>query len=350
MNFSHLFQHVETERGLIFSVTEQEWDNIQTGDKIKLKDLDEEENIRVDKESIDFATGWLVGSTKGDGSKIDTGDKFIKLEYHYSDNGNSNSLEQAQKIKEICRGYISKVFHDIGKIPDGSHNKKDKVFYFQLYGKKYARLSPYFSDCGKNMSKKFDEKAEESFSFKAGFISGMFDADGCVPFHKIEKKTVCVILAQSDYPLLLKVAYMLLEFGIMCSIYRVSEGGKKEIQGKMCQTKPGYHLSIGKYSNLQKFKKYIGFREERKDNQLASFLERQSKQSRIVQEDFLDSILEKSENREVVYKHFNAYAQNLSVTSYSTSKYNLRPKRKFNTGYKEVNGIVFGKNYMKRRL
>lgn len=346
MNFSHLFQHVQTERGLIFSVTEQEWDNIQTGDNIKLKDLDEDGDIRVDKESIDFAKGWLVGSAKGDGSKINKGAKYILLRYNYSDNGDiANNYEDAQKMKEICRGYISKIFNGISEIPDGSHDKKGKHFYFKLYGEKYSQLSSYFTDHGKNMSKKFDE--EESFSFKAGFISGMFDADGCVP---CTHQQIAVCLAQSDYPFLIKVAYMLLEFGIICSIYKVSEGGKKKVNGVMCQTNSKYHLRFGKYRSVQKFKKYIGFREERKDEKLNSYLERQSKQDIIAEQDFLDCILEKFEDHEVVYKHFNAYAENLGVTSYSTSKYNLRPKRKFNTGYKvHDHGIITGKNYMKRR-
>lgn len=83
---------------------------------------------------------------------------------------------------------------------------------------------------------------ESSLQQKSDFIRGMFDSDGCV------KKNGHIVLSQSNFDIVRSIQVLLLEFGIISSIYKQN----------VLNHRDSYHLYIRR-SSYSNFKKYVNF-------------------------------------------------------------------------------------------
>jgi len=95
----------------------------------------------------------------------------------------------------------------------------------------------------------------------AAFLKGVFSGDGTV-----SKKGV-ISFSQSNLIIIKDIQKLLLKFGIHCSISKKNNKGHKEINGKTCNIKESYKLTIySKFNDV--FKKEIGFFQKNKSNRI----------------------------------------------------------------------------------
>jgi len=116
---------------------------------------------------------------------------------------------------------------------------------------------------------------EGSEEFQRGFLQGLFSSDGMVI--GTLKKGVTVRLTSIRKSLLINVQRLLLNFGIVSTIYTNRRSSQERLLpdgkgGKKLYRCQAYHeLAISK-KNLIKFAGRIGFLQERKQNKLQSFI------------------------------------------------------------------------------
>lgn len=107
-----------------------------------------------------------------------------------------------------------------------------------------------------------------------GFLSALFEADGC-PQGTL-KKGVSIRLSQANKEFLQEIQKLLLSFNIKSQIYLRKEAGKTLLpdsnrQLKYYNTKSQYELIISNQS-VNKYKEHIGFISDRKNNKLNEIL------------------------------------------------------------------------------
>ena len=119
------------------------------------------------------------------------------------------------------------------------------------------------------------EIERQSSDFYAGFLRGLFDADGSVQGQ--QTKGVSVRLAQSDLPALQAVQRMLLRLGVVSNIYteRRPQGLRLMPDGrgghKAYETKANHEIVISG-DNLRRFADVVGFADTEKAQRLESLL------------------------------------------------------------------------------
>ncbi len=120
-----------------------------------------------------------------------------------------------------------------------------------------------------------DEIERASADFYAGFLQGLFDADGSV--QGTQAKGVSVRLAQSDDALLKRVQRMLARLGVLSSIYvERRPAGTRELPNGRGGNQPypvkAQHELVIANDNLARFAEVVGFSVQAKRDRLANLL------------------------------------------------------------------------------
>jgi ribonucleotide reductase alpha subunit len=272
-----LVYEVETNNGLKIKTTDnhkfRKVIKYGRGDKytewIELKDLKIGDSINVNRNNnikfnsthsttnYDDKIGWLIGSLVGDGTLVDE----TAVLCYWGD--------IRDKMKEIAVEYITSSLPHNSSLGSGDDTNEIIRIKSNSLGRIAKELSLYN---GKNLGVDIEKQSSD---FYCGFISGIFDADGCVLNNK--KKGITVRLSSSNLNNLEVILRMLLRLGIVSSIVknrRISSkrmlpdgnGGLKEYN-----VKSQHELIISK-ENILVFNKRIGFKDTNKQNKLNNVL------------------------------------------------------------------------------
>lgn len=230
--------------------------DLEIGDTLKLYHQDSNDII-ID--SNQFDKGWIIGEVWGDGGH--NPDKYNTYVCFWGDNKEFLSDLSYSIISKFDVNYNSPI-----KSRGPVYNKRNNTLLVQ---KKALTefITPYLSKKTKNILPKLET---ENLSLIAGFISGVFDADGTITGNL--SNGIQLQLSQSKFDDLQKIQQMLLCFGIVSSIRKMNnklcsmlpdgKGGRKEYN-----IKPQYRLDISR-DCVEIFAKYIGFKDPTKSKKL----------------------------------------------------------------------------------
>ncbi len=197
---------------------------------------------------------YLLGLLIGDGLCTNTGDIRVCV--------------CEEEMKQIVQGLFEKLVGDKGKIY--SH-------WAYLGG---VELRAYLKNLGLGYEKSF-EKIVPSSIFTASrencaaFLRGLFDTDGSVRMDGRNKNTKRIHFATTSSKLAEQVQLLLLNFGIISKIYKVSV--EKSLKGfikgrKINSVHPRYDVVIKGSHSIKLFLEHIGFDLKRKQKILESFV------------------------------------------------------------------------------
>lgn len=222
-------------------------DELLPGDVLKMHDHGDYDG---DKSRVEFCLGYLFGNLIGDGT-INRSKKHNSAVLMLNKNGGKN----VESLKSIIDESFVMVDLKHGKWCD---EKNQWVIRSQDLIKKCIE----YDICDEISSQKtISDKLEMgSRSLVSGFLSGIFDVDGC-----IEKKGNRIALTQSDKDGLIRIQRMLLSFGIFSRINLQRESGLAKFPRGMYHCNAVYSLTISS-RNILMFRDKIGFNEKRKFN------------------------------------------------------------------------------------
>lgn len=282
---------LKTKKGFIIKATAEHPFKKSSGEMVELKDLKIGDKLSLNNNrNVDWSgngnreIGWLVGNLLGDGTF--SGDRAY-LEY-WGDNKFDMKGKAIMMIKNNLK--YRKGFLGEGTVETAEAIKRDRTRFGSSELKKIA------NELGLKNDKTIDSTLEKTSSdFYKGFISGWFDADGCVG-NKIAQG-IHIRLASSIVENLKIAQRMLARLGIISTIYenRKPEGwydmpdGKGGLRSVFCNA--GNELVIAK-DNLYLFQEIIGFQDEKKSLKLDNALrERRNTQKPVYIEKFTDKII-----------------------------------------------------------
>lgn len=215
-----------------------------------------------DEKSNKFAKGWLMGSLYGDGT------------YYYPDKDAFLCYwgENRQNMADIANNYLNQLGYLCAQSKGGYECKNVNGGKITIGNRELFRQSEKYIKQGKILT---DEVEKESDEFQAGFIRGLFDADGSV--QGTQQKGVSVRLTSVNMETLKRIQRMSLRFGIYGKIYkeRRSEGeymlpdGEGGMKLFMCKA---VHEYIITKSSMSQYKNIIGFHETNKKEKLNTIL------------------------------------------------------------------------------
>lgn len=336
-------QGILTASGLILGVSEDIWNDMAEGDKIRVKEnVVSENNVNDEKER---ALGWVLGSVVGDGS-IKFGKSVVLLRYHYHAKGNTR--QEALNMAKYARDCIDLLGLRRYKNTENIYpDKSRKMFEVQVSGSLLTALSPYLEIDKKIVT---DTIENASLSFQSGFMSGLFDADGHV-FYEGEGEARGICVSQSNHPLLRRCLRMLANFGILGRINMITDVRKRTFpHGGTYECKASYALKITKVQNLSRFQKFIGFVEPQKLEKLKFILHPSNIAKHRQNIIWIDEILEKRVFDVSVsdVMDFHRFAERLDHEEVKPHNYDTRPKRKNNIGKTQDDIYYLGKHSCKR--
>lgn len=272
---------VETEHGYKFKATDnhkilretdkgnQEW--------VELKDIQIEDVLVINKNRNDFDInkeefdkGWIVGECVGDGCynpKLYKG--LVRFWGETKEFMSDRAFDIIEKIELTYNQPVKPIAPTFNKINDT----------LQIQSKKIDLLCEELIDDNKNILPKLEQS---SISFVAGFISGIFDADGTVGGSS--NGGGCYIqLSQTNKNNLEAIQRMLIIFGIESRIRHIRDKGYNLLpdgkgENSLYETKDLYRLDIGR-DNIERFQKLIGFCDPLKKENLEKIISEKTRES-----------------------------------------------------------------------
>jgi intein/homing endonuclease len=246
---------------------EHEWvelQNLEPGDKLVLNDLTQS-SAPIDPVERDL--GWLLGEMVGDGG-YNPGKYRGYVRFWGGEDAAPIATLAATLVGSLPDSYKAPV-HANGR---PSLNRDSGIW--NVKSRKLDQLaSGLISEGDKQILPALEKK---SVSFVAGFLRGMFDADGSV--QGSIGKGVSVRLAQSCLERLKACQRMLLRLGVASTIHRARKFGGVGVfpDGKggsaFYKVKATHELVIAK-SNVARFALMVGFHETLKAERLGELLE-----------------------------------------------------------------------------
>ena len=261
---------------------EVEAGDLRAGDKIRLSDNRRGHHVSsdtfegVDHQSEDFATGWLLGSLFGDGTFSTDGSTPASAVLCYWG-------EHAKIMADHAYALMDRA--GIARRSDLAPRWSEATKSWRITSRGLAERAKAHGVVpgGKVIT---DALELANHRVVAGFLRGMFDADGCV-LNNI-KKGISVRLSQVDAPTLFAVQRMLARFGVISKVHlnRTPAGARTLPDGRggtaEYPCKALHELIISK-ENVNRFESLIGFAEpaktEKLRNVLASFRRAPNKES-----------------------------------------------------------------------
>lgn len=207
-------------------------------------------NLEINKDSNDFYDGDLIGFFVGDGYVLKesrTHSKGVGLTCHKSDEYYKNLF--IKKYKELNGGKDLNYFRDRGNSIDIRTENKNIVNWFESFGFKNDK---YY----------IPEKCFTNVNFCAGFLKGLFSANGGIHQRNI-------ILTSVDKKIITNVQILLSSWFGIYSLYKITlkpNGVKYYTKDgeKISNAKTRYDLYIGHSNSHKKFNEYIGFNGNKK--------------------------------------------------------------------------------------
>lgn len=256
---------------------ESEWrraGDLKVGDRVL---LGEHRDARWEGRGT-WEEGYLLGLLVGDGTFAD-GRAVLSV---WGEGPGSESVRR--KVESILARFPHRAdFQGFALIPDrGEYRLRSRALYNLAcaYG---------LSEAFKGISPQIEQTSSD---FHAGFLCGLFDADGTVVGS--QRKGLSVRLAQSDLSLLEAVQRMLHRLGIVSTIYPNRRGGGTSLlpngRGgvRPYPIRPQHELVISG-ENLEWFARRVGFVHEEKAARLRQGLE--AYRRRANRERFVDEIV-----------------------------------------------------------
>lgn len=228
-----------------------------------------------DEVSNDFKEGAVIGWLVGDGW---LGNDYSAKKGSLAEHKNVGMIWKDGE-EEIIKLFLEK-FKEITGSELNYFRDRGTSYYYRASSKKFYN---YLKDNFGFTENKYNvpDKAFTNFNFASGFLSALFDADGC--FHtNINKRSTIVshqiILTSSNKNIVTKVQDLLLNwYGISSNI--VNRGTNKGVkytlsngEEKISNFKESYNLCICRKEDLFKFERYINFFHEKKRNKLSQAL------------------------------------------------------------------------------
>lgn len=270
---------VTTSHGYQFRLTEDHKIKMSDGSFLNLSDIEIGDNIVLNNSrrlipefnKNEFDLGWIVGEVVGDGCYNPNKDYYGCVKFW----GNTSEY-LCKKAFDIINN-IETTYNQAKEPKLPKFDFKNKTY--TLSSKKIDMLCEKYLNINKNV---LPELEQAPLSVVAGFIQGIFDADGCVGGDP-KDKGIYLQLSQSNLSSLQSVQKMLLQFGIISRIqtlrephYKNMPDGKGGLKEYWC--KQEYRLDIGRDS-INIFAKYINFSDPDKRKKLTNVLLLRSKQS-----------------------------------------------------------------------
>jgi len=189
--------------------------------------------------TLDVKLAELVGFLCGDGFLV-----------------NSRTSLYDQNIKNL--EYFNRIFKSHFNI-EGKFNKdkRNKCIALDVYSKNLFKFitTNFYTESQNTLTKKKDISdiiCKSPNNVVAGYIRGLFEAEGFVGDHHFA-------ITMSDKPVILKLKYLLLRFGILTNMYELEPKRKKDKSTL-------YQLNIYEHRSREIFKKEIGFISKYKKN------------------------------------------------------------------------------------
>jgi len=189
--------------------------------------------------TLDVKLAELVGFLCGDGFLV-----------------NSRTSLYDQNIKNL--EYFNRIFKSHFNI-EGKFNKdkRNKCIALDVYSKNLFKFitTNFYTESQNTLTKKKDISdiiCKSPNNVVAGYIRGLFEAEGFVGDHHFA-------ITMSDKPVILKLKYLLLRFGILTNMYEFEP--KREKDKSIL-----YQLNIYEHRSREIFKKEIGFISKYKKN------------------------------------------------------------------------------------
>lgn len=213
--------------------------------------------------TLDFDRGWLLGSLLGDG--------------HFHEQSDSAKLEYWGDSAEYMVGLAFEALHSLDNERTGLTRDLGNVPDRNKWNTSSRPLKAFAHEWGIDQQKQItnDKLATAPRQMQAGFLRGLFDADGSV--QGTQEHGVSVRLASVSMQHLLLAQQMLLNLGVNSTLYpnRQDEGYRLLPDGKggekeyFCQA---LHELIIANDNLQRYAQDVGFHEPAKQAALAASL------------------------------------------------------------------------------
>lgn len=262
---NHLVETISYQTRKVERTEWREAGSLKPGDKVKLQT--HRGGITWQSHGT-FDEGWLLGSLVGDGTfSSKTGKEgqtlvAANLDY-WGDNSEAMAGAALQRVREV-----------VGTRSDNNGTSAPAFNKRRVQSTGLARLAAEYGvvQGAKNVTPEIEQA---SSSFYAGFLQGLFDADGTVIGNL--NKGVSVRLAQSNLDTLKSVQRMLLRLGIASTVYeerrpagyRSLPDGKGGSQEYYCQAD---HELVISGNNIQEFAEVIGFSDPDKTERLQQII------------------------------------------------------------------------------
>ena len=247
-----------------FMTSTGEWVELQNfveGDNIKIHDHSNL-SVQIDKVSLEFMNGWIMGNLYGDGTFQYNADKPSTAYLCYWGSNKATMADVA-----------------ISRLDALSYKRKNEMITGTEYKDKitianndlYQRSTTYIQR-GKILT---DHVESASLNFQAGFLRGWFDADGSVQGSK--EKGYSIRLSCSNLDSLYRAQRMALRLGIYGKIYqnrreendRMLPDGHGSYKSYHCQAQ---HEFIISRAGLKTFQDKINFDDPEKQKKLQEIL------------------------------------------------------------------------------
>ena len=237
---------------------------LEPGDLIRLNN---HRDVVLDGDVSARARGWLLGSLLGEGTFT------VEASESKSDHGHLRFWgDDAEHMATEAFGLFKQAGVQVRS--DARPNRNHTNGFWQVSSTALANMAESYGmvPAAKTITEKMEQ---ESIDFAAGFLSGLFDADGSVQGN--QDKGISVRLAQSNLNTLEAAQRMLLRLGVVSSIYknrreagyRNLPDGKGGLAPYWCQTQ---HELVIANDNLFQFEALVGFTEPAKAALLGDLL------------------------------------------------------------------------------
>jgi ribonucleoside-diphosphate reductase alpha chain len=234
-------------------------ERLRPGDKVALANL---RGLAWDEDDTDFEWGWLLGQIVGDGghNPNNSGGTYVRF---YGPDWDHPSYLRAVRL-----------VHSLGARADFDggdfHSRSEPVTIRTRALEDFTNR--YILPRSKDFRPSF---FAQSYSFKKGFLQGMFDTDGTV--FGSNAKGRAIRLNQSNLGRMERIQLLLLSCGLISKLYhREDEGPRMMPDGKggqkEYQTKENFDLHMSR-DNLNLFERGIGFSNEDKKGRLTRLIQ-----------------------------------------------------------------------------
>jgi ribonucleoside-diphosphate reductase alpha chain len=274
---NHRLKQVTRQTRDVQTTTWTETEKLELGDKIMLSD---QRSAPFWAGAGNHSEGWLIGNLIGDGTFItDKAKPMAALDY-WGDDRNA-SADRSEKMLRENGEALAKLWRS----ENNEHNRT------RLSSENLATLAAKYGVTHGNKTIT-DQIEKGNTRFYAGFLQGLFDADGSV--QGTQNKGISVRLAQSDLPMLQRAQRMLARLGILSSIFENRrEAGTRELPdgrgGSQEYNVKAQHELVISGENLAVYAERIGFSDQNKTQSLETKLA--SYQRKLNRERFSDEII-----------------------------------------------------------